>query len=94
MFPTHFIHSTSYSLFQYYVNPYFIWASQIALVVKNPRVKAGRCKRQVQCLNQEDPMEAGTTTHSSILAWKTPWTEEPGRLQAIGHTESDMIKET
>ena len=32
----------------------------------------------------EDPLEEGMETHSSILAWKTPWTEEPGRLQSMG----------
>ena len=32
----------------------------------------------------EDPLEKGTTTHSSILAWRIPWTEEPGRLQYMG----------
>ena len=47
MFPIYFIHSINYSLFQYYVNPYFIWASQVALVVKNPPVKAGICKRHM-----------------------------------------------
>ena len=35
-------------------------------------------------LGQEDPLEKGMATHSSILAWKVPWTEEPGRLQSIG----------
>ena len=39
---------------------------------------------QVQSLDQEDPLEKETTTHSSILAWKISWTEEPGRLQSIG----------
>ena len=39
---------------------------------------------QVQSLGQEDPLEEGMATHSSILAWKTPWTEEPGRLQSMG----------
>ena len=39
---------------------------------------------QVQGLGQEDPLEEGTATHSSILAWKIPWTEEPGGLQSIG----------
>ena len=39
---------------------------------------------QVQSLGQEDPLEEGMATHSSILAWKIPWTEEPGRLQSIG----------
>ena len=35
-----------------------------------------------QPLSQEDPLEKGMTTHSSILAWRIPWTEEPGRLDA------------
>ena len=35
-------------------------------------------------LGQEDPLEKGMTTHSSILAWKIPWTEEPGGLQSMG----------
>ena len=39
---------------------------------------------QVQSLSQEDPLEEGMATHSSILAWSIPWTEEPGRLQSIG----------
>ena len=38
----------------------------------------------VQSLGQEDPLEMGMAIHSSIIAWKTPWTEEPGRLQSIG----------
>ena len=39
---------------------------------------------QVRSLGQEDALEEGMATHSSILAWKIPWTEEPGRLQSIG----------
>ena len=39
---------------------------------------------QVQSLGREDPLEEGMATHSSILAWRIPWTEEPGRLQCIG----------
>ena len=38
---------------------------------------------QVQSLGQEDPMEQETTTHSSILPWEIPWTEEPGWLQSM-----------
>ena len=38
----------------------------------------------VQSLNQEDPLEEGTVTHSSILAWRIPWTEDPSRLQSMG----------
>jgi len=37
----------------------------------------------VQSLGQEDPLEKGMATHSSILAWRVPWTEEPGRLLSI-----------
>ena len=39
---------------------------------------------QVQSLGQEDPLEKETATHSSILAWAIPWTEEPVRLQSMG----------
>ena len=47
----------------------------------------------VHSLGQEDPLEEGTATHSSILAWETRWTKEPGGLQAMGsqrvrHTEA------
>ena len=38
----------------------------------------------VQSLGQEDPLEKGMATHSSILAWRIPWTEEPGMLQSMG----------
>ena len=41
-------------------------------------------------LGQEDPLEKGMATHSSILAWRIPWTEEPGRLQSMGSQELDM----
>ena len=40
-------------------------------------------EKWVQSLSQEDPLEEGMETHSSIFAWSTPWTEEPGRLQSI-----------
>ena len=39
---------------------------------------------QVRSLGQEDPLEEGMATHSSILAWRIPWTEEPGGLQSVG----------
>ena len=39
---------------------------------------------QVQSLGQEDPLEKEMATHSSILAWRIPWTEESGRLQSMG----------
>jgi len=43
---------------------------------------------RAQSLGQEDPLETEMTTHSSALAWKIPWTEEPGRLQSMGVTKS------
>ena len=39
---------------------------------------------EVQSLRREDPLEEGMATHSGILAWRIPWTEEPGRLQSMG----------
>ena len=41
-------------------------------------------EKWVRFLGQEDPLEEGMATHSSILAWRIPWTEEPGRLQSTG----------
>ena len=46
----------------------------------------------VQSLGQEDPLEKEMGTHSSTLAWKIPWTEEPGRLQSLGSLESDTTE--
>ena len=47
---------------------------------------------QVQSLDQEDPLEGEMATHSSLLAWRIPWAEEPGRLQSMGSQESDMTE--
>ena len=58
----------------------YSWASLVAKLVKNP------CAMQetwVRSLGQEDPLEEGVATHSSTLAWKIPWTEEPGGLQSV-----------
>ena len=48
---------------------------------------------RVQSLSREDLLEKAMATHSSILAWKIPWTEEPGRLQSWGHKESDTTEQ-
>lgn len=57
-----------------------------------------QCRRHetwVQSLGPEDPLVKGVATHSSILAWRIPWTEEPSGLQSMGsHKESDMIEVT
>ena len=49
---------------------------------------------QVRSLGQEDPLEKGMGTHSSILAWRIPWTEKPGGLQSRGSQESDNLRKT
>ena len=55
--------------------------SLVAQTVKNlPAMQ----ETQVQSLGREDPLEEGMATHSSILAWRIPWTEETGRLQSTG----------
>ena len=47
---------------------------------------------QFQSLGQEDPLEKGTATHSSILAWRISWTEEPGGPESMGLKESDTTE--
>ena len=57
------------------------WASLVAQTIKNmPAMQ----ETWVQYLGWEEPLEKKTATHSSILAWRIPWTEEPGRLQSMG----------
>ena len=51
-----------------------------SLIVKNLPVNAGDMEMQVWSLGQENPLEEGMATHPSTLAWRIPWTEEPGRL--------------
>ena len=58
--------------------------SQVALVVKNLPGNAENIKAQVQFLGWEDPLEEGMATHSSILAWIIPRTEEPGGPRSTG----------
>ena len=53
----------------------------VAQAVKNPPAMK---EIRVRSLGQEDPLEKGLATHSSILAWRMPWTEKPGGLQSMG----------
>ena len=53
-------------------------------MVKNPSADAGVIRDVGSILGQEDLLEEGTATHCSILAWRIPWTEEPGRLHSMG----------
>ena len=58
-----------------------VWASLVAQMVEN---LPAMWETQVQSWSQEDPLEKGMATHSSIPAWRIPWTEEPGGLQSVG----------
>jgi len=58
-----------------------MWASLMAQTLKNlPAMQ----ETQARSLDPKDPLKENMTTHSSILAWRIPWTEEPGGLQALG----------
>ena len=69
---TYFILGTSYALDR---------ASLVAQTIKNPPAMQ---KTWVRSLGQEDPLEKGMVTHTSVLAWRIPWIEEPGGLQSTG----------
>ena len=64
---------------------YLPWASLVAQTVKR---RPAMWDTQVQSLGREDAQEKDMTTHSSTLAWKIPWNEEPGRLQSHGVAKS------
>ena len=66
-----------------------IEASQVALVVKNPLPKQETKQTQVRSLGQEDPLDEGMATHSSIRAWRILRTEEPGGYSPWGRKELD-----
>ena len=57
---------------------------QVALVVNNMPANAGDIRDVGLILGWEDPLEEGMATHPSSLAWRIPWTEEPGGLQSMG----------
>ena len=64
----------------------------MVLVMKNPPASAGDARDAGSTLGQEDPLEEGMATHSSILAWRIPWTEEPGGLQSMGSQSRTRLK--
>ena len=70
---------------------YKVLTSLVAQMAKNlPATQ----ENQVRSLGQEDSLEKGMATHSSILAWRIPWTEEPGRLYSSwGHRESNTTEQ-
>ena len=66
-----------------------VGASLVAQLIKNP---PKIWETWVESLGQEDSLEKEMATHSSILAWKIPWMEEPGRLQSMGLKELDRTE--
>ena len=62
-------------------------------MVKNQPANAGDVETRVQSLGQEDPLEEETATHSHILAWRIPQTEDPGRLQSRGSQSRTQLSD-
>ena len=66
-----------------------MWASPVAQMVRNlPAMQ----ETWVQSLGWEDPLEKRMATHSNVLDWRIPWTEEPGKLQFMGCKELDTTE--
>ena len=70
----------------------FLQVAQMSLVIKNPPANAGEVRDAGSILGWEDPLEKEVAAHSRILAWRIPWTEEPGGLQPMGSQESDTAE--
>ena len=71
------------AFFQYIFNVDFLH-TRTSLVAQMVKHVSTRRETQVQSLGQEDPLEKEMAIHSSTIAWKIPWTEDPGRLQFMG----------
>ena len=76
-----YIHTNSARGFPFLHTLSNIWVSLVAQMVKN---LPAMWETRVQSLGREDPLEKEMATHSNILAWRIPWTEEAGRLQSMG----------
>ena len=66
---------------------YFSWLMQVTLQCKSLGFPSGAVVKKLSAMQEpgwEDPLEEEMAIHSSILAWRIPWTEEPGRLQCMG----------
>ena len=86
----HALENYNLSLFGVLVSLFGVLVSIVAQTVKNlPAMQ----ETQVQSLGQEDPLEKDIATHSSILAWRIPWTKEPGRLQSMGSQTQTQVSD-
>ena len=68
------------------------WSSQVALVVNTPPANAGDRRDKGSIPGSGSSPGGGLATPSSLLAWRIPWTEEPGGLQSVGLQESDTTE--
>ena len=67
---------------------HMIWAGYISdSVVRISPAMQGTQEMCIQSLGREDPLEEGKATHYSILAWRIPWTEEPGELHGVARSQ-------
>ena len=74
-----------------------LWVSRYfpgGSAVKNPPATWKTWEMRIRSLGREDALEEGTATHCSVLAWRVPWTEEPGGYSPWGHKESDTTEAT
>jgi len=86
----HALENYNLSLFGVLVSLFGVLVSIVAQTVKNlPAMQ----ETQIQSLGQEDPLEKDIATHSSILAWRIPWTKEPGRLQSMGSQTQTQVSD-
>ena len=69
-----------------------IGASQVVQLVKNPPAVQEMQEMQFLSLGWGDPLEEDMATHSSVLSWRIPWTEEPGGVQSMGHKDQTLLK--
>ena len=70
-----------------------MWASQLVLGVKNTSANAGDGRDMDSVPAEEDPLGKGRATRSSILAWRIPWTEEPGRVKFLGSQSQTRLEQ-
>ena len=80
---------TSYLLKGFITTLFFFWASLMTKSDKKKKNLPAMQETQVWSLGRGDALEKEIATHSTILAWETPWTEEPGGLQFMGSQELD-----
>ena len=72
----------------FYINLNYTLGFPVGSAVKNPPAMQKLQETQLRSLSGEDPLEEGMASHSSMLAWRIPWIEEPGGLQSMGWQKS------